>query len=90
MRVRQLRLVFTKKKQLHWLSRFLSQQSDLDKRARLRELSLIVCGIRIFNWEGGKAGEGIEDLPEILAEASKTTRDNVEASKICAADRIKT
>ncbi|XP_046877984.1 cilia- and flagella-associated protein 206 [Hypomesus transpacificus] len=37
-----------------------------DKEQQLNELSMIVTGIRLFNKDSKKGGEGIEDLPAIL------------------------
>eukprot|EP00794_Sanderia_malayensis_P005318 gene5318-5987_t len=49
-----------------------------DKERQLVELTLIVSGIRLFNKECGKGGEGIDDLPTILREAVPSTIDNVQ------------
>lgn len=47
-----------------------------DKEQQLSELTMIVSGIRLFNKDCRKGGEGIEDLPSILNEAiPATTRD---------------
>ena len=35
--------------------------SKLDKEKQLRELTSIVTGIRLFNRDCGKGGEGIDD-----------------------------
>uniref|UniRef100_A0A8C5QTK3 Cilia- and flagella-associated protein 206 n=1 Tax=Leptobrachium leishanense TaxID=445787 RepID=A0A8C5QTK3_9ANUR len=40
-----------------------------DKERQLRELTMIVTGIRLFNKDCEKGGEGIDDLPTILKEA---------------------
>ncbi|XP_061479269.1 cilia- and flagella-associated protein 206 [Rhineura floridana] len=40
-----------------------------EKERQLKELTMIVTGIRLFNKECGKGGEGIDDLPAILNEA---------------------
>lgn len=48
-----------------------------DKERQLNELTLIVTGIRLFNRECGKGGEGIDDLPAILSEAIPATTQNV-------------
>ncbi|XP_066277480.1 cilia- and flagella-associated protein 206-like [Branchiostoma lanceolatum] len=50
-----------------------------DKERQLKELTLIVTGIRLFNKECGKGGEGIDDLPAILNEAVPATTQNVDA-----------
>lgn len=50
-----------------------------DKERQLQELSMIVTGIRLFNKECGKGGEGIDDLPAILNEAVPATTQNVDA-----------
>jgi hypothetical protein len=49
-----------------------------DKQKQLRELSSIVSGIRLFNRDCGKGGEGIDDLPSILKDALKVTSENIE------------
>lgn len=50
-----------------------------DKERQLLELTMIVTGIRLFNKECGKGGEGIDDLPAILNEAVPATTQNVDA-----------
>ncbi|XP_059501261.1 cilia- and flagella-associated protein 206 isoform X2 [Stegostoma tigrinum] len=50
-----------------------------DKERQLNELSMIVTGIRLFNKNCKKGGEGIDDLPAILNEAVPTTKQNVES-----------
>ncbi|XP_013397751.1 cilia- and flagella-associated protein 206 [Lingula anatina] len=50
-----------------------------DKERQLQELTMIVTGIRLFNKECGKGGEGIDDLPAILNEAIPATTQNVDA-----------
>ncbi|KAJ8316908.1 hypothetical protein KUTeg_004812, partial [Tegillarca granosa] len=49
-----------------------------DKERQLLELTMIVTGIRLFNKECGKGGEGIDDLPAILNEAVPATTQNVD------------
>lgn len=49
-----------------------------DKEKQLQELTMIVTGIRLFNKECGKGGEGIDDLPSILNEAIPATTQNVD------------
>lgn len=48
-----------------------------DKERQLQELTYIVTGIRLFNKECGKGGEGIDDLPAILNEAIPATTHNI-------------
>ncbi|KAJ8356071.1 hypothetical protein SKAU_G00188650 [Synaphobranchus kaupii] len=48
-----------------------------DKEQQLNELSMIVLGIRLFNRESGKGGEGIDDLPSVLKEVLSTTRGHI-------------
>eukprot|EP00061_Rhincodon_typus_P016773 g45162.t1 len=50
-----------------------------DKERQLNELSMIVTGIRLFNKNCKKGGEGIDDLPAILNEAVPATKQNVES-----------
>ncbi|XP_013923876.1 PREDICTED: UPF0704 protein C6orf165 homolog [Thamnophis sirtalis] len=50
------------------LAAFLSL-SKKEKEQQLKELTMIVTGIRLFNKDNGKGGEGIDDLPMILNEA---------------------
>ncbi|XP_069743475.1 cilia- and flagella-associated protein 206 isoform X2 [Narcine bancroftii] len=50
-----------------------------DKERQLNELSLIVSGIRLFNKNCKKGGEGIDDLPAILNEALPATKQNIKS-----------
>ncbi|XP_078397457.1 cilia- and flagella-associated protein 206 [Cetorhinus maximus] len=50
-----------------------------DKERQLNELSMIVTGIRLFNKNCKKGGEGVDDLPAILNEAVPATKQNVES-----------
>ncbi|XP_044277939.1 cilia- and flagella-associated protein 206 [Varanus komodoensis] len=50
------------------LAAFLSL-SKKEKERQLKELTMIVTGIRLFNKDCGKGGEGIDELPAILSEA---------------------
>uniref|UniRef100_A0A8D0DW11 Cilia- and flagella-associated protein 206 n=1 Tax=Salvator merianae TaxID=96440 RepID=A0A8D0DW11_SALMN len=50
------------------LATFLSLNKK-EKERQLKELTMIVTGIRLFNKDCGKGGEGIDDLPAILNEA---------------------
>ncbi|KAM6459023.1 cilia- and flagella-associated protein 206 isoform 1-T2 [Liasis olivaceus] len=50
------------------LAAFLSLNKK-EKERQLKELTMIVTGIRLFNKDCGKGGEGIDDLPAILNEA---------------------
>ncbi|XP_055492025.1 cilia- and flagella-associated protein 206 isoform X2 [Leucoraja erinacea] len=50
-----------------------------DKERQLNELNMIVTGIRLFNKNCKKGGEGIDDLPAILNEALPATKQNVDS-----------
>lgn len=50
----------------------------LDKEKQLKELSNIITGIRLFNRDCGKGGEGIDDLPSILRDALQATSQSLE------------
>ncbi|XP_030054972.1 cilia- and flagella-associated protein 206 [Microcaecilia unicolor] len=50
-----------------------------DKESQLKELTMIVTGIRLFNKDNGKGGEGIDDLPSILNEAIPATTNHIDA-----------
>lgn len=52
--------------------------SKRDKERQLIELSHIVTGIRLFNKECGKGGEGIDDLPAILNQAVPATTEEID------------
>ena len=69
------------------LPRFLAQPK-LDKRAQLKELTSIVAGIRIFNWDSKKGGAGIEDLPAVLSSAVDATLANMEAMRTFTGEKI--
>ncbi|XP_046851113.1 cilia- and flagella-associated protein 206-like [Xenia sp. Carnegie-2017] len=49
-----------------------------DKEKQLQELSQIVSGIRLFNQECGKGGDGIDDLPAVLGEAIPATISKIQ------------
>jgi len=62
-----------------------------DKERQLAELTSLVTGIRLFNKECGKGGEGIDDLPGILNEAVPATSHNLNMTiqeTIASADRL--
>ena len=40
--------------------------SEKDKERQLKELTMIVTGIRLFNRDCGKGGEGIDDCRYII------------------------
>ncbi|KAG9493653.1 hypothetical protein GDO78_001506 [Eleutherodactylus coqui] len=50
-----------------------------DKERQLRELTMMVTGIRLFNKDCGKGGEGIDDLPTILKEAIPATTKHIDS-----------
>lgn len=49
-----------------------------EKEQQLNELTMIVTGIRLFNKDIKKGGEGIEDLPAILNESIPATSKEIE------------
>ncbi|XP_020945434.1 cilia- and flagella-associated protein 206 isoform X2 [Sus scrofa] len=53
--------------------------SEKDKERQLKELTMIVTGIRLFNRDCGKGGEGIDDLPAILQEAIPATTQHIDS-----------
>ncbi|XP_013366311.1 PREDICTED: UPF0704 protein C6orf165 homolog isoform X4 [Chinchilla lanigera] len=53
--------------------------SKKDKERQLKELTMIVTGIRLFNRDCGKGGEGIDDLPAILHEAIPATTQYIDS-----------
>ncbi|XP_012575883.1 PREDICTED: UPF0704 protein C6orf165 homolog isoform X2 [Condylura cristata] len=58
-----------------------------DKERQLKELSMIVTGIRLFNRDCGKGGEGIDDLPAILREAIPATTRHIDSQLQIAQDQ---
>ncbi|KAK9956022.1 hypothetical protein ABG768_013780 [Culter alburnus] len=58
-----------------------------DKEKQLTQLSLIVSGIRLFNKDSNKGGEGIQNLPAILNEAVPAAVTDVE-SELAGAQRL--
>ncbi|XP_017394400.1 cilia- and flagella-associated protein 206 isoform X1 [Cebus imitator] len=52
--------------------------SKKDKERQLKELTMIVTGIRLFNRDCGKGGEGIDDLPGVLHEAIPATLQHID------------
>ncbi|NXC38864.1 CF206 protein, partial [Penelope pileata] len=59
------------------LATFLSL-SKKDKEQQLKNLTMLVTGIRLYNKECGKGGNGIDDLPAILQEAIPSATQSVE------------
>ncbi|XP_048210565.1 cilia- and flagella-associated protein 206 [Perognathus longimembris pacificus] len=57
-----------------------------DKECQLVELTMIVTGIRLFNRDCGKGGEGIDNLPEILREAIPATTQHIDCQLQIAQD----
>ncbi|XP_055455391.1 cilia- and flagella-associated protein 206 [Psammomys obesus] len=60
--------------------------SKKDKERQLKELTMIVTGIRLFNRDCGKGGEGIDDLPAILHEAIPATTQRIDSQLQTAQD----
>ncbi|XP_073934549.1 cilia- and flagella-associated protein 206 isoform X4 [Castor canadensis] len=58
-----------------------------DKECQLKELTMIVTGIRLFNRDCGKGGEGIDDLPAILHEAIPATTQHIDSQLQIAQDQ---
>nr|XP_048276520.1 cilia- and flagella-associated protein 206 [Myodes glareolus]XP_048276521.1 cilia- and flagella-associated protein 206 [Myodes glareolus]XP_048276522.1 cilia- and flagella-associated protein 206 [Myodes glareolus] len=61
--------------------------SKKDKECQLKELTMIVTGIRLFNRDCGKGGEGIDDLPAILHEAIPATTQHIDSQLQIAQER---
>ncbi|KAL6092381.1 hypothetical protein STEG23_016462, partial [Scotinomys teguina] len=61
--------------------------SKKDKERQLKELTMIVTGIRLFNRDCGKGGEGIDDLPAILHRAIPTTTQHIDSQLQTAQDQ---
>ncbi|KAM4816689.1 cilia- and flagella-associated protein 206 [Urocitellus parryii] len=59
-----------------------------DKERQLKELTMIVTGIRLFNRDCGKGGEGIDDLPAILHEAIPATTQHIDSQLQIAQDQV--
>ncbi|XP_003986405.3 cilia- and flagella-associated protein 206 isoform X1 [Prionailurus viverrinus] len=61
--------------------------SKKDKERQLKELTMVVTGIRLFNRDCGKGGEGIDDLPAILQEAIPATTQHIDSQLQIAQDQ---
>ncbi|XP_077606439.1 cilia- and flagella-associated protein 206 isoform X3 [Crocuta crocuta] len=61
--------------------------SKKDKERQLKELTMIVTGIRLFNRDCAKGGEGIDDLPAILQEAIPATTQHIDSQLQTAQDQ---
>ncbi|XP_064411448.1 cilia- and flagella-associated protein 206 isoform X2 [Latimeria chalumnae] len=59
------------------LGTFLSLNKK-NKEHQLKELTMIVTGIRLFNRDCGKGGEGIDNLPAVLNEAIPATTKQID------------
>ncbi|XP_076759546.1 cilia- and flagella-associated protein 206 [Xylocopa sonorina] len=53
------------------------KMSKREKEEQLMELMCIVAGIRLFNRDCQRGGQGIDDLPAILQKAVKKSRDSI-------------
>ncbi|XP_006902101.1 PREDICTED: UPF0704 protein C6orf165 homolog [Elephantulus edwardii] len=62
--------------------------SKKDKECQLKELTMIVTGIRLFNRDCGKGGEGIDNLPAILQEAIPATTQHIDNQLQIAQDQV--
>ncbi|NWI96605.1 CF206 protein, partial [Pitta sordida] len=51
--------------------------SKKDKEQQLKNLTMLVTGIRLYNKESGKGGSSIDDLPAILNEAIPSATETV-------------
>ncbi|KAM5286705.1 cilia- and flagella-associated protein 206 isoform 2-T2 [Hipposideros larvatus] len=60
--------------------------SKKNKERQLKDLSMLVTGIRLFNQDCGKGGEGIDDLPAILREAIPATTQHIDSQLQIAQD----
>ncbi|XP_032958634.1 cilia- and flagella-associated protein 206 isoform X1 [Rhinolophus ferrumequinum] len=60
--------------------------SKKDKERQLKDFSMLVTGIRLFNRDCGKGGEGIDDLPAILHEAIPATTQHIDSQLQTAQD----
>ncbi|XP_014636588.1 PREDICTED: UPF0704 protein C6orf165 homolog isoform X2 [Ceratotherium simum simum] len=61
--------------------------SKKDKERQLKELTMIVTGIRLFNRDCGKGGGGVDDLPAILREAIPATTQHIDSQLQIAQDQ---
>nr|XP_040577025.1 cilia- and flagella-associated protein 206-like isoform X2 [Lepeophtheirus salmonis] len=71
------------------LEHFMKKEHKLDKRQHLIELSSIVGGIRIFNWQAKQGTAQFEDLPPMLSNALEATLRNMECMMDYAEEKIK-
>ncbi len=60
--------------------------SDADKSSQLHELAHLILGIRLFNWDVGKGGAGIVNVPGAALEAILSTCNELDASLAAAND----
>ena len=49
----------------------------MDKKTKIRQLSNVVKGLRIYNWDCGRGGAGVDHLPSILNSAAEATAKNL-------------
>ena len=49
----------------------------IEKKTKLRQLTSLVKGLRIYNWDCGRGGAGVDHLPSILTSAAEATRNNL-------------
>ena len=59
----------------------------IEKKTKLRQLTCLVKGLRIYNWDCGRGGAGVDHLPSILNSAAEATRNNLTSMDRVARDK---
>ena len=59
----------------------------IEKKTKLRQLTSLVKGLRIYNWDCGRGGAGVDHLPSILNSAAEATRNNLTSMDRIARDK---
>ena len=59
----------------------------IEKKTKLRQLTNLVKGLRIYNWDCGRGGAGVDHLPSILNSAAEVTRNNLNSMERLARDK---
>ena len=49
----------------------------IEKKTKIRQLTAVVKGLRIYNWDCGRGGAGVDHLPSILNSAAEATSSNL-------------
>ena len=60
----------------------------IEKKTKIRQLTAVVKGLRIYNWDCGRGGAGVDHLPSILNSAAEATSTNLKSLAQHSKDKV--